>query len=122
MKMTGMVDNELVQLISMLECKLAWLINIIAFILRGEKFTSTQMERDEELLDAELCKRVFSLNHSINYRMNGVRVSSGCHIGELFPRGPPIGDQLRPLLRCFQRSVGVSAANHVASLPSPAKA
>ena len=98
MKMTGMVDNELVQQIATLECKLAWLINIIAFILRGEKFTSTQMERDEELLDAELCKRVFSLNHSINYRMNGVLACAWFDIGELFPRGSSIGDQFRSLL------------------------
>ena len=72
MKMTGVVPDDLLQRISTYECKLAWLITIIAFIIKGEKFTSSQMEKEEEILDADLCKRVFALNHSIVYRSNGV--------------------------------------------------
>ena len=42
------------------------------YIIKGEKFTSSQMDKEEEILDADLCKRVFTLNHSIAYRSNGV--------------------------------------------------
>lgn len=70
--MTGVAPDDLVQRISTYECKLAWLITIIAYIIKGEKFTSNQMEKQEEILDADLCKRVFALNHSIAYRSNGV--------------------------------------------------
>ena len=69
--MTGVVPDDLLQRISTYECKLAWLIMIIAYIIKGEKFTSSQMDK-EEILDADLCKRVFTLNHSIAYRSNGV--------------------------------------------------
>lgn len=72
MKMTGVVPDDLLQRISTYECKLAWLIMIIAYIIKGEKFTSSQMDKEEEILDADLCKRVFTLNHSIAYRSNGV--------------------------------------------------
>lgn len=78
MKMTGMVNNELLLSIKTYECKLGWLINLIAYVVKGEKFSSNQMEKQEELLDAELSKRVFSLNHSINYRMNSVWFSFYC--------------------------------------------
>lgn len=77
MRMTGMVNEDVLLTVATYECKLAWLINLIGSILKGEKFTSSQMEKGEEILDAELCKRVFSLNHSISYRVNSVRAVSG---------------------------------------------
>ena len=36
MKMTGVVPDDLLQRISTYECKLAWLIMIIAYIIKGE--------------------------------------------------------------------------------------
>lgn len=53
--------------------KLAWLIHIMAHILAFQKFTTNQMEGGEEILDAEYSKRVFTLSHSIAYRMTNVR-------------------------------------------------
>lgn len=86
MRMTGMVNEDVVLTVATYECKLAWLINLIGSILKGEKFTSSQMEKGEEILDAELCKRVFSLNHSISYRVNSVRAVSGL-LNRLIIRG-----------------------------------
>ena len=41
-------------------------------ILIGQKFTTTQIEYEEELHDAEYCKRVFGLSHTIAYRTTSV--------------------------------------------------
>ena len=90
MRMSGNVDNQLQYRISMNECmcisfsfssfsfvgKLSWIIHIMAYVLMGQKFTSNQIEQEEELQDAEYCKRVFSLTHTIAYRMTSVRISS----------------------------------------------
>ncbi len=55
--------------------KLAWLIHIMAHILIFQKFTTNQMENGEEILDADYSKRVFTLSHSIAYRMTNVWTS-----------------------------------------------
>ena len=52
--------------------KLAWMIHFITHILAGQRFSVAQVDQGEEVIDADLCKRVFNLSHSIWYRMNMV--------------------------------------------------
>lgn len=52
--------------------KLAWMVHFITHMLAGERFSGAQIDQGEELIDADLCKRVFNLSHSIWYRMNMV--------------------------------------------------
>ena len=54
MKLSGAVNPELLGKVRVLECRLALLVNVIAATLAGLKFTSNQIEREEEALDAEL--------------------------------------------------------------------
>ena len=63
--------------VSLLPCpstpgKLAWMIHFITHILAGQRFSVAQVDQGEEVIDADLCKRVFNLSHSIWYRMNMV--------------------------------------------------
>ena len=60
--------------------KLAWLIHIMAHILIFQKFTTNQMENGEEILDADYSKRVFTLSHSIAYRMRNVWTSEWIYV------------------------------------------
>lgn len=78
MKLSGATDPELLGRVRVMECRLAWLVNVIAATLTGLKFTSNQIEREEEGLDAELSKRVFALSHSLHYRLSGVRARRAC--------------------------------------------
>ena len=50
------------------------MVHFMAHTLAGQHFSSSQLERDEEVFDADLCKRVFALSHSISYRMNIVHL------------------------------------------------
>ena len=75
-KLSGNVDGQLMKRIQGMECRLARIVNFVAYTLAGQKFTSNQIEREEESMDAELSKRVFSLSHSLHYRLNGVGVGS----------------------------------------------
>ena len=52
--------------------QLAWLVHVMAQVLAQQKFTANQIEAGEEILDAEYCKRVFTLSHSIGYRLSNV--------------------------------------------------
>ena len=87
MRMTGNIDPQLQYRNTLNECifiilniisrvsplgKLSWLIHIMAQVLIGQKFTTVQIEQEEELRDAEYSKRVFGLSHTIAYRTTSV--------------------------------------------------
>ena len=54
----------------------------MAQVLAQQKFTANQIEVGEEILDAEYCKRVFTLSHSIGYRLSNVVPSCPSHLQE----------------------------------------
>lgn len=93
MRMTGNIDPQLQYRKTLNECikliiiiliiiititrtlplgKLSWLIHIMGQVLIGQKFTTVQIEQEEELRDAEYSKLVFGLSHSIVFRTMNV--------------------------------------------------
>ncbi|KAK8801931.1 hypothetical protein WA158_006326 [Blastocystis sp. Blastoise] len=65
--------NKLKRDITIMENKLTWLINIISGVITGQCFQEQQIEEKQHEIDAELCKRVFKLLTTINYRLNNYK-------------------------------------------------
>lgn len=49
--------------------RLAWLCNIIGTVISGQNFLQSQIERQYECYDSELCQRVLHIAMSSNYTL-----------------------------------------------------
>ena len=49
--------------------RLAWLCNIIGTVISGQNFLHSQIERQYECYDSELCQRVLHIAMSSNYTL-----------------------------------------------------
>ena len=102
--------------------QLAWLVHVMAQVLAQQKFTASQIEVGEEILDAEYCKRVFTLSHSIGYRLSNVALAPVSHVGAVAEGGRASGAGAARFLPRLPRHVGTGGAFEVDSRlwrPSP---
>ncbi|RHY29255.1 hypothetical protein DYB32_005303 [Aphanomyces invadans] len=73
-------DETMTRGLNGLEMQLAWLIYIVGSIIGGHSYTSTQLNDGDELVDADLCQRVFRTMKVVEHRLINSGGSQKCHI------------------------------------------
>ncbi|KAF0719560.1 Aste57867_954 [Aphanomyces stellatus] len=74
-------DDEAMQRgLNGLEMQLAWLIYIVGSIIGGHSYTSTQLNDGDEIVDADLCQRVFRTMKLVEHRLINSGGGQKCHV------------------------------------------
>ncbi|KAH9161707.1 hypothetical protein LEN26_001316 [Aphanomyces euteiches] len=76
----GEDDDAMQRGLNGLEMQLAWLIYIVGSIIGGHSYTSSQMNDGDELVDADLCQRVFRTMKIVEHRLINSGGGQKCHV------------------------------------------
>ncbi|RHY92746.1 hypothetical protein DYB35_006862 [Aphanomyces astaci] len=73
-------DDSMTRGLNGLEMQLAWLIYIVGSVIGGHSYTSAQLNDGDELVDADLCQRVFRTMKVVEHRLINSGGARKCHV------------------------------------------